>query len=160
MIQQGTIAEIFNKIAYDFVPKFADSYQISKNFLGFDLSQSASSIGKFPDVIPYFILVILVGATQYFSFKVMSSLRKPKKDGEKGKDKKKKKDNEPEDFGEIMQRSTKQATLLMPVLLMFLSYSLPSGLSIYLITTSTFVILQQLFLNKRNERNTNINTKK
>lgn len=159
LIKEGTVAEIFNNIAYGFVPKFADSYQISKDFLGIDLSQSASTVNDFPQIIPYFVLILLVGLTQYLSFKVMTAMRKPD-DKEKSKDSKKKKKDEPEDFAAIMQRSTKQATMLMPILLMFISYSLPSGLGIYLITTSTFVILQQLFLTKFKKDNTNINKEK
>jgi len=147
IIEKG--AESFNQVAYSFVPKFTEGYSIDNDFFRvFDLQKSPSQVEGVVNLIPYIVLIILVGLTQYYSFKVIASLRKAKPDKDKDDKSKKKKEGEAEDFNEIMQRSTQQATALMPLLLMFISFSLPSGLSIYLITTSTFVILQQLIFSK------------
>lgn len=147
----------FNKFAYSFVEKFSDGYEINTNFLGiFDLHTTPGSVSG-TDLIPYLLLVIGVGIAQYFSVKVLSGLRNSDKKEEK---KKKEKDKDgPEDFGEIMQRSTKQVMFIMPIFLMFVSFSLPSGLSIYLITTSLFVILQQVvYYRYFKDRNANVKT--
>jgi membrane protein insertase Oxa1/YidC/SpoIIIJ len=143
LIGQGVTS--FNDLAYSFVPKFAEGYTINTDFFGIvDLKQTANGVNEFPQILPYIILILLVGLTQWGSMKVMMALRSDDKEEEK----KPKKKGEPEDFGEIFQQSTRQAMLLMPIVFMFLSFNLPSGLSIYLITTSTFVILQQLFMHK------------
>jgi YidC/Oxa1 family membrane protein insertase len=138
----------FNDVAYSFVAKFPEDYSVNTSFLGLDLKKSASQ-AEGSDLIAYLALVLLVGVTQYFSTKILMAIKDKKKDKSENLNKKKKKDTKsPDDFGEIMQQSTKQAMMLMPILLMFISYNLPSGLSIYLITTSAFVILQQLFIEK------------
>ncbi len=149
LISQG--ASSFNEIAYPFVAPITG--EVDTSFLGgvFDLKFSPNNVEG--DALPYFILVVLVGITQYFSLKILSGIRnKQKAKQEKEKPKKKKKENEPEDFAEIMQRSTGQAMMIFPFLLMFISYGLPAGLSIYLITTSLFVILQQSIFYKIKER--------
>lgn len=144
LIQEG--ASGFNEIAYSFVPKFTG--EVNVNFLGdlLDLKIAPNS-AESSNIFPYIVLLVLVGITQYASLKIMTGMRNRKKnealDEKKQKKQKNKKDNDPQDFGEIMQRSTQQAMLIFPFLLMFISYGLPAGLSIYLITTSSFVILQQ-----------------
>lgn len=146
MISNG--AEGFNKIAYNFVPQIEG--EISGDFiLGLNMKTSPSGAES---ALPYLVLVIGVGLSQYFSTKILTGLRKKREEkatSKKKNDTKKKKNFEdPEDFGEIMQRSTQQVMLIFPFFLMFISYQLPAGLSIYLITSSLFVILQQLFMDR------------
>lgn len=144
----NSVASGFNQYAYSFVPKFETVYNIDSSFLGIlDLKQAASAIGfENSNIIFYLLLIVLVAVTNYGSMKITMALSSKNKDQkEKSKEKEKKKDpNKPEDFGEIMQQSTKQAMFLMPFLLAFISYGLPSGLALYLITTNIFVILQKL----------------
>lgn len=157
LIQEG--ASGFNEIAYSFVPKFTG--EVNVNFLGdlLDLKIAPNS-AESTHILPYIVLLVLVGITQYTSLKIMTGMRNRKKnealDEKKQKKQKNKKDNDPQDFGEIMQRSTQQAMLIFPFLLMFISYGLPAGLSIYLITTSSFVILQQSILYYIQRRKENI----
>lgn len=154
-------AESFNNIAYPFVEKVTT--EIDTSFLNglFDLKIAPNSAEV--NILLYLFLVVLVGITQYFSMKILTGIRNKskKKEEEKStkKKKKNKKANEPEDFSEIMQRSTNQAMNIFPFLLMFISYGLPAGLSIYLITTSLFVILQQSIFYKIRERR-ELNTEK
>lgn len=138
----------FNQFAYSFVPQFQGVYNIDSTFLGaIDLKQAASNIGfDNPSIIVYLLLVILVAVTNWGSIKATTTMGSSNKDTEVVKEapkKKKKSNNEPENFGEIMQQSTKQAMFLMPILFAFISYGLPSGLALYLITTNIFVILQK-----------------
>ncbi len=149
LIDQG--ADGFNKVAYSFVDKFPTDYQIDDTFVDgvLELKKSASNFGfGSTDIIPYIILILLVGASQYGSMKIMMAMRKEKK-GENKEEKKKKEDKDvPEDFAEILQQSTRQSMMLMPILIMFLSYSLPAGLGLYWISQSGFVIIQQFIVGK------------
>lgn len=160
----------FNLVAYPFVPLFDQAAEINKNFLGIiNLGQSAAGIG-FDDiaiVLPYVLLAVAVGVTQFFSARILMGLRKKRtpKTEDKAKDKKNKKkkkkesDVEPEDFGEIMQRSTQQTMLIMPVLLFFSAMNFPAALGIYWTVQSGFVIIQQLvidyLINKDDNRSSN-----
>lgn len=139
----------FANVAYQFVEGF--DKPISGSFiLNIDLTISPSAVSS-GSIIPYLILIVLVGITQYISFKIVFALRsvnkKSENNEEKSKGKKMSKDDKKdgaEEFQEIMHRTTNQVMMIFPVLLGLISYSLPSGLSVYLITTSSFVIIQQL----------------
>lgn len=157
LISEG--AEGFNQIAYPFVPHLNQT--IEGSFLGglLDLKIAPNAV-EGSSLIPYIILIVGVGIAQYLSLKILSGLRKKAEKNKPEDDKKKKKKDKKgkknadsmEDFGEIMQRSTQQAMLIFPFMLMFISFGLPTGLSIYLITTSIFVILQQSISYKLKER--------
>lgn len=134
----------FNEVAYGFVDKVEGG--INGDFLGiFNLKESASGVlaeDGITSFLPYLLLIIGVGLAQFASTRILAAFRNANKKEDKKK-KNKKKENEPEDFSEIMQRSTKQAFLIMPFLTMFIAFGLPSGLSVYWITQSSFVIVQQ-----------------
>jgi len=145
----------FNSLAYPFVGQFAEGYQLNYSFLGiFELGKTPSEFSSAGAIfIPYLILMILVGITQYYSMKItmnMSKANTPSDDktkAEKKKDKKKDAANPAtQDFAEIMQQSTQQTMLLFPVLYTFLSYNFQAGLALYWIVQSGFVIIQQFFI--------------
>ena len=149
----------FTSMAYSFVPAFADNAQLNHSFLGiFDLSKMPADFANSGAIlIPYLIMLGLVGLTQYLSMKLTmkaTQVKSKKSDeGLKGKDKGKSKgkgkdkDKPNEDFGQIVQQSTMQTMALFPILYMFISYNFPAGLSLYWIVQSTFVIIQQLIFN-------------
>jgi YidC/Oxa1 family membrane protein insertase len=148
----------FNNVAYSFVPKFPENYVVNDSFLSglIHLKETPTSVGT-DDVlnfIPYLILVLAVGLTQFVSMKLMSAKQNTKK-LEKEKEEKKKSDDTPDDFAEIMQQSTKQAMMLMPIMIMFGALSFPAGLSLYWSAQSIFMIIQQIsvrFLPKNKEK--------
>src|SRR5690606_35638050 len=106
------VVEGFNRVAYPFVPQFPDGYFINTSFFGLiDLKAAPSDITETSALIPYIFLVLLVGISQYLSLKVMINSRKPEPEKKKAKKDK----DAPQDFGEIMQRSTKQVTFLFPI---------------------------------------------
>ncbi len=154
----------FNTVAYPFVPMFEETVEINKNFLGIiNLGTTASAVG-FDDigiVLPYILLAIAVGATQFFSARILMGLRKKRQpvkvEKEKKSKKKKKKDAEvePEDFAEIMQRSTQQTMFIIPFLLFFSALNFPAALGIYWTVQSGFVIIQQLVIDYLVNRNDN-----
>ncbi|MDQ6985945.1 MAG: YidC/Oxa1 family membrane protein insertase [Candidatus Dojkabacteria bacterium] len=140
----------FNKVAYSFVDKFPSDYKMDGNFFGiFDAIKSPAQAfgdhGFGVKFLPYIILIVAVGISQYMSMKILSAIRKSRKPE---KVEKKKKEDEKEDFSEIMQRSTKQTMMLMPLMIMFFSYNLPSALALYWITQSSFVVVQQSLIAK------------
>jgi len=158
IFEQGVAG--FNQVAYPFVATFAEGQVISPNFLGIDLNLSANHFG-FSDlsvVWPYVALALLVGVSQYVSSKIMMGMKKNKdlkseevKESDTKRKKKKKKVEEaakPEDFGEIMQKTTKQMLLLFPILITFSSLSFPAGLSLYWTVQSAFVIIQQFIVDR------------
>lgn len=152
LVERGATA--FNEMAYSFIPAFNEGYQLNYSFLGFDLSKHPADFvsGDFLSFLPYIILMVLVGVTQYYSMKISMNANKqnnPKLEEPKKKNKNKKlgKDNPAtEDFSEIMQKSTQQTMVLFPILYTFLSYQFRAGLSLYWIIQSGFVIIQQLFI--------------
>lgn len=156
LIESG--AEGFSSIAYPFVAPITG--EINYNFLGGLIDLRVSPSHAETSMIPYIILIVIVGITQYFSMKILTGIRNKQKEkteqssDTKKKKKKNKKNSNPgeEDFSEIMQRSTNQVMMVFPFFLMFISYGLPAGLSVYLITTSLFVILQQSIFYKIKER--------
>jgi YidC/Oxa1 family membrane protein insertase len=142
--------EILNKNNYSFVPHLVTKFNTT--LLGIDISQSAGSIGyaNITAVLPYILLALLVAVTQIASTKVMMGARK-NKETEKPKvekESKEKKEGEPEDFAEIMQRSTQQTMYLLPIMLGFFALNFPAGLSLYWTTQNGFVIIQQIIIEK------------
>lgn len=166
----------FNNVAYSIngtqiVPRFADDYIFNTGFLGgiLDLIKAPKDFEILTVVaIPYIIIILFTGIFQYFSaklsFDASSDLKKrreellSKHDPKYAKKKKKKEQKEKEnpateDFSKIMQQSTKQTLVLLPILLIFGGYSLPIGMSLYWFTQSGVSILQQLYANRVNMRN-------
>lgn len=146
----------FNEVAYSFVPQFAESATINTKFLGvIDLTLSPGSLGSndLVQLAPYVLLAILVGLTQFASSRILMGLRK-KKESNKPDTKKKsnknkaKKVDEPEDFSEIMQRSTQQTMMIFPILIVFMALNFPAGLSLYWTVQSGLVIIQQLLVDR------------
>jgi len=148
-------AEAFNSVAYSFVPKFAEGYQINYDFFGLGLQQvpgTALEAGLL-QALPYVLLAVLVAVSQYFSTKILMNLSAPAQTPAKEETKKKGKKSkaaEPEspDFAEIMQQSTRNTMIVFPVLLFLMSFNLAAGLSLYWTVQSAFVIIQQLIFKR------------
>lgn len=148
-------AQSFNEVAYGFMPKFAEGATLNNDFFGIDLSKSAGMVGyeDLEAVLPYVFLAVLVAATQFLSTRIIMGMR-AKKDDKEEKPKKieKKKDEKespkPEDFAEIMQRSTKQTMFILPLMIGFMALNFPAGLAIYWTAQSGFVIIQQFIVEK------------
>lgn len=144
----------FNEVAYPVVGQLPTDQVINSHFLGFiDLSRTASSFGdSFVQMLPYLVLAVLVGVTQYSSTKILMGMRNKPKAEEAKKDKKNKKKagEEPEDFSAVLQRSTRQTMMIFPVLAVFFALNFPAGLSLYWTVQSGLVIIQQLLVDRFN----------
>jgi membrane protein insertase Oxa1/YidC/SpoIIIJ len=146
------------------VTELADIAQgepINLSFLGIDLSKVAADFSwKDADIIPYVILALMVGGSQYASTRILSGLRsfgkeeKPKE--KKPKSKKKKGEEDMPDMSELMQATSKQMMFMFPALTIITSLGywggsniFPAGLSIFWTVQSLFVIIQQLLMNRK-----------
>lgn len=154
--------ETFNSLAYNFVPQFETGAAINGNFLGIVNLQTVGNTlsGDFARFWPYLVLAVMAGAAQYFSSKVLMGIRNKKQEKEKAvevetkKTKKQKVDEKGKgeqkapDFGEIMERSNRQTLVVFSGLLVFMSLTLPAGLSLYWTVQSGLVIIQQILVER------------
>ena len=165
-------AAIFNNIVYSPALKLSPTTSFNTNFLGINLAKDAASIG-FHDlriVLPYILIAVLVGATQYFASKVslpanveestevIEALESENKNskGKKQKNTKAIVENktnastnsfDPEAFSKNLST---QMLFIFPLLLTWISLgfsgSIPAGLSIYWIIQSLMLVIQTLLL--------------
>jgi YidC/Oxa1 family membrane protein insertase len=129
------------------------------NFLGADLSKVASDIGfnNIGGVLPYVIIAVLVGITQFFASKIQTSMMAPaapKKEKPKNGKKKDEKEDSP-DFATMMQQSTKQMSLIFPAITVMMSLGFlggatifPTGVSLFWTGQNGFAIIEQLISNR------------
>ncbi len=128
---------------YAFVP---DPGQINKLFLGIIDLSSTLNIGNlsFRDM-PQLVLILLAAGSQYIQTKMLMGAKKEEK-----KDKKQPENNNKQpDFSEIM---TKQMLYLGPLLTLFIGIKFPSGLALYWLVSTSFMIIQQYYLTKNTEK--------
>ncbi len=138
-------------------------------FLGADLSRVATDYGfdKIGPVLPYIVIALLMGITQFGASKIQMGLNPTTqlKEDEKtlrqaqGKDKpaKKSKDKPEEpDFAELMAQSSKNMVYFFPFLTVAMSLGVlgggsffPTGVSLFWTGQNTFVIIQQLLENRK-----------
>jgi YidC/Oxa1 family membrane protein insertase len=120
----GGIKVIKPELLYSFV---ASPVIINTVFLGLVNLNSNNNI----------ILSIFVGVTQFIQAKLVIPPHTPTKQGEKS------------DFGQDFAKSMNtQMKYVLPVFVAFISFSLPSVLSIYWITSNLFAIAQELYFRK------------
>ncbi len=125
--QVADISEINAHLYFDFL-KFTSLEQLSTKFFYLDLAT--------PD--PYFIMAILAGVTQFILAKMtMPYVEQGVKAAKKTPDKK-------DDFAYNMQ---KQSMYIMPGMMALLGLSLPSGVIMYIITSTIFSVVQNYFIN-------------
>lgn len=90
---------------------------------GIDLAKSANdSHGSFTSALPFFLLVVLVMATQYFQTRQMTN-RNPS--------------------AAAANPQTQMMTRIMPIFFGFISYSIPAGVNVYFLASALFRIAQQ-----------------
>ncbi len=125
--QVTDIAAINTKMYADFL-QFASLEQLSTSFLYLDLAK--------PD--PYFILAGLAGISQF----VLAKMNMPY--AEAGVKAAKKTPDKKDDIAYNMQQ---QSLYIMPAMMAFLGISLPSGVIMYIVTSTLFSIVQNYFVN-------------
>ena len=118
---------------------------INVNFLWWDLRESYNSVSaltsKFSiEALPYFILALLVGVSQYLATEISQRIQKH------GTSSTKKKKNEPMSQQEMQDKMNKYMMALFPVMTIFLAFSYSSALSVYWMVQSFALVIQYLLL--------------
>lgn len=130
----NTVAEV-NKLAYSDFLKISKPWDVY--FLGIPLAQNPGQLFNSSEASSWLILLIplLTGVFQFIQSKMMMTSA-PKKDDAKLVKGDKKKD----DFATAFQS---QSLYIFPIMIGFLSYTFPIGLSLYWNTFTIFGIMQQ-----------------
>ncbi len=157
---------VFNNVVYSHALQLSSKTKFNMNFFGINLAKDAAGVGfsHFNAVLPYLILALLVGITQYFASKVsmpvntaeltetVDIIENPKKKKnaktiEKNAPKAKDEPLDPEQFSKMV---SSQMLYFFPLILVWISLgysgSIPAALSIYWIVQSLMVVLQTLIL--------------
>ncbi len=133
--------------------------RINLDLIGIDLSKVAADFSwSDPEIMPYIILALLVGGSQFATTRILTGIKSFDKDKKKKKPKKLKKKKEDEgmpDMAELMSMTNKQMMFMFPILTIVTSLGywgganiFPSGLSVFWTVQSLFVIIQQLIMNR------------
>ncbi|MCK4386787.1 MAG: YidC/Oxa1 family membrane protein insertase [Candidatus Pacebacteria bacterium] len=86
-------------------------------------------------------LALLAGLSQYFQVQLMLP-----------KIEKKKEENKTKTFKDDLMKSMNiQMRFIMPVIVFFISYSLPAAIALYWTTSNIFMILQEIFVKRKME---------
>lgn len=116
-----------NAMIYFSKMRFSEGFSMNTTFGYLDLSQ--------PDKL--FVLPLLAGATQFLVSKMMQPY------AEEGEKAAKKTPDKKDDMAYNMQQ---QMVLMMPIMTTIIAFSLPSGVALYILTTTIFSLIQQYFV--------------
>lgn len=120
-------ADVLNQSIYFPELKLAENDIINTNFLYLNLAK--------PD--PYFILALLSGAFQFIASKMMIPyVEQAEKAAEKT----------PEKSDDIAMAMQQQSLYMMPIMNVIIGVTLPSGVVLYILTTTLFTIVQNYFI--------------
>jgi len=149
----GDVIEKLNQVLYSFL-RFKDSQVINTRFLYLELTQpdlfkimAINIFGKVIDKLPG-VFLLAAAVTQFLSSKAMMPAAKATEA------KAKKTKGEEDDMAAMMQ---KQMLYMMPIMTILIGFRFPSGLVLYWLTFSLFMLGQQLLM-KRNKNKNNKNT--
>ena len=111
--------------------------QINKMFLGIVDLSTAVNLGNITfSEAPNIILVILAALSQFFQSKMLMAKQKTVPSSQ---------NNDKMDFSQAL---SKQMLFLGPLLTLFIGVKFPSGLALYWLISTVFMIIQQYFLEK------------
>jgi len=124
----------------------AEEIVVSTKFLWWDLKNSYNAVadisGRFSvEALPYLVLALLVGVSQYFSTTFSQKIQKhdipPLKKSSK---------NKPMSQQEMQEKTNKYMMAIFPVMTVFIAFSSSSALSIYWMVQSFALVIQYLLL--------------
>ncbi len=117
---------------YSFMPK---PEHLNTWFLGVDLTKTVAEVIKGPVGWVGYIFPLLTGGTQLIQSLQARSLQPAAEKGSKE--------------GDFSRAMTAQMTYFFPLITTYISYTLPTALSIYWITQTVAMIIQQYFIMKK-----------
>jgi len=125
---------------------------INTKFLWWDLEQSYNAIAqassKFsPEALPYFLLALLVGLSQYISTDLSQKIQKH------GTPEIKRKKNEPMSQQEMQEKSNKYMMAMFPLMTIFIAFSSSSAIAVYWVVQSFALVIQYLLLDVEKSKN-------
>jgi YidC/Oxa1 family membrane protein insertase len=124
-------------ILYNFIK---NPGQIDKMFLGIIDLSTAVNLGSISfSETPKIILIVLAALSQYFQTKMLMAKQKMTTSLQ---------DEDKLDFSQML---SKQMLFLGPLLTLFIGVKFPSGLALYWLISTVFMIIQQYFLEKEAE---------
>jgi len=125
-----------------------DKFGINFNFLGLDLSQTPTFNLNAPmfGITPIIVIPIVAALTTYLSSKFMNigMPKEPKKDD----DKPKRPPKPGEKDADAAQSTAKTMTTIMPLMTLWFTFMMPSGISVYWIAGNVIQIGQQYIINR------------
>jgi YidC/Oxa1 family membrane protein insertase len=95
--------------------------------------------------IPSIPLAVITAAAQFYQLKMMQAKNKKTEETKAIA----KKDDKSPDFATIMQ---KQMLFIVPIMTLFIGIKFPSGLALYWLTSTLFMIGQQWFIMHKEKR--------
>ena len=104
------------------------------SFLGLDLATAPMAFGLTPN--PYWLVPLLAGLSQYVATKVMMSTS----------------NRAPQNSENDMAKSMQQMNVMMPLVSVFFCFQFATGIGIYWVASSVFMLIQQIFINKQMEK--------
>lgn len=106
----------------------------ANSFLGLNLSTAPNAYGF---LSPYILIPILAAVSQYLSIKIMQAQTKPNQN--------------PNAEADTMQQTMNSMNLMMPIMSAVFCWGFATGIGLYWIATSVFMVLTQLIVNKQLE---------
>ena len=104
------------------------------SFCGLNLATSPMAFGLVPNV--YWLVPLLAGISQYVATKVMMSSS----------------NRAPQNSENDMAKSMQQMNVMMPLVSVFFCFQFATGIGIYWVASSVFMLIQQIFINKQMEK--------
>ncbi len=104
------------------------------SFCGLDLATAPIAFGLMPNV--YWLVPLLAGISQYVATKVMMSTSS----------------RAPQNSENDMAKSMQQMNVMMPLVSVFFCFQFATGIGIYWVASSVFMLIQQIFINKQMEK--------
>lgn len=130
--QMKALASTFPANAQNIINVEMEAINKANSFLGLNLSTAPNVYGFFS---PYILIPILAAVTQYLSIKIMQVQTRPNPNGEV--------DN--------MQQTMNSMNLMMPIMSAVFCWGFATGIGLYWIATSVFMVITQLIVNKQLE---------
>lgn len=104
------------------------------SFCGLNLATAPMAFGLVPNV--YWLVPLLAGISQYVATKVMMSSS----------------NRAPQNSENDMAKSMQQMNVMMPLVSVFFCFQFATGIGIYWVASSVFMLIQQIFINKQMEK--------
>lgn len=130
--QMQALAREFPANAQQIIENTMVEINEANSFLGLNLSTAPSAHGF---MSPYILVPILAGLSQYASVMIMQAQTRPK--------------TETNGEGDTMQQTMKSMNIMMPIMSAVFCWGFATGLGIYWIATSVFMVITQLIVNKQ-----------